>query len=162
MKIVIVGAGSIAFTPAILSGFCVDPRYKRATIGLVDVNLETLELIAGEERVIVSSLARIEALTHLHGRVAGGLLSRATAKRLAQRLDALLDTAPYDLTRSPVTIFDLAAAQITSFAAKQYCRSLDRLHLATMEALRLRRLLTNDAAQAKAAEGLGFVVLLPR
>lgn len=123
---------------------------------------KTLELIAGEERVIVSSLARIEALTHLHGRVAGGLLSRATAKRLAQRLDALLDTAPYDLTRSPVTIFDLAAAQITSFAAKQYCRSLDRLHLATMEALRLRRLLTNDAAQAKAAEGLGFVVLLPR
>ena len=46
MKIVIVGAGSIAFTPAILSGFCVDPRYKGATIGLVDVNAETLELIA--------------------------------------------------------------------------------------------------------------------
>jgi alpha-galactosidase len=46
MKIVIVGAGSIAFTPAILSGLCVDPRYKGATIGLVDVNQETLELIA--------------------------------------------------------------------------------------------------------------------
>jgi len=45
MKIVIVGAGSIAFTPAILSGFCVDPRYKHATIGLVDVNQEVLELI---------------------------------------------------------------------------------------------------------------------
>ncbi len=46
MKIVIVGAGSIAFTPAILSGFCVDPRYKGATIGLVDVNQETLDLIS--------------------------------------------------------------------------------------------------------------------
>lgn len=45
MKIVIVGAGSVAFTPAILSGFCVDPRYKGATIGLVDVNQETLELV---------------------------------------------------------------------------------------------------------------------
>src|SRR5690242_15514643 len=50
MKIVIVGAGSIAFTPAILSGFCVDPRYKGATIGLVDVNPETLELIAAYTR----------------------------------------------------------------------------------------------------------------
>jgi predicted nucleic acid-binding protein len=123
---------------------------------------KTLELIAGEERVIVSSLARIEALTHLHGRVAGRLLSRATAKRLAARLDALLDSAPYELAPSPVTIFDLAAAQVTTFAPKHYCRSLDRLHLATMEALRLRRLLTNDTAQAKAAEGMGIVAILPR
>ncbi len=45
MKIVIIGAGSVAFTPAILSGFCVDPRYKGATIGLVDVNPETLALV---------------------------------------------------------------------------------------------------------------------
>ena len=132
------------------------------TLFLEPETAKTLELIAGEERVIVSSLARIEALTHVHGRVAGGLLSRATARRLAQRLDALLDSAPYDLTRSPVTIFDLATAQVRSFAAKRYCRSLDRLHLATMEALRLRRLLTNDVAQARAAEGMGFVVLFPR
>jgi len=45
MKIVIVGAGSVAFTPAILSGFCVDPRYKGGTIGLIDINQETLELV---------------------------------------------------------------------------------------------------------------------
>lgn len=52
MKIVIIGAGSIAFTPAILSGFCADPRYLGATIGLVDVNTETLELVASyTERV---------------------------------------------------------------------------------------------------------------
>jgi alpha-galactosidase len=50
MKIVIVGAGSVAFTPAILSGFCVDPRYKGATIGLVDINQETLDLIAAYTR----------------------------------------------------------------------------------------------------------------
>ena len=34
----------------------------------------TLELIASEERVIVSSLGKIETVTHLHGRVAGGHL----------------------------------------------------------------------------------------
>jgi alpha-galactosidase len=45
MKIVIIGAGSMAFTPAILSGFSIDPRYKGATIGLVDVSQESLELV---------------------------------------------------------------------------------------------------------------------
>ncbi|MEO8604770.1 MAG: PIN domain-containing protein [bacterium] len=76
----------------------------------------TLERIASEERVIVSSLGKVEALSHLHGRVAGGHLSRATARRLGQRL----------------------------------------------EARRVRRLLTNDDAQARAATHLGFSVLLPR
>ena len=37
-KIVIIGAGSIAFTPALLAGFSADPRYHGATIALVDVN----------------------------------------------------------------------------------------------------------------------------
>jgi alpha-galactosidase len=46
MKIVIIGAGSVAFTPAILSGFSADPRYHGATIGLVDINQEVLDLIA--------------------------------------------------------------------------------------------------------------------
>ncbi len=45
MKIVIIGAGSVAFTPAILSGFGADPRYAGATIGLVDVNQEALDLV---------------------------------------------------------------------------------------------------------------------
>ena len=122
----------------------------------------TLELIASEERVIVSSLGKIETVTHLHGRVAGGHLTRATAKRLARRLDALLETAPYDLMITPVTIYDLAAEQLASFSPRDYCRSLGRLHLATMEALHVRRLLTNDDAQARAAERMRFSVLLPR
>lgn len=122
----------------------------------------TLELIASEERVVVSSLARVETLAHLHGRVAGRQLSRAAAKRLAQRLDDILEATPYDPTPSPVTIYDLAHEQLAAFAPAAYCRTLDRLHLATMEALRVRRLLTNDDAQARAADELGFSVVLPR
>ncbi len=45
MKIVIIGAGSMAFTPALLSGFAVDSRYDNATFGLVDVDAEALALI---------------------------------------------------------------------------------------------------------------------
>jgi alpha-galactosidase len=44
MKIVIVGAGSVAFTPALLSGFSVDRRYTNAAIGLVDVDEQALGL----------------------------------------------------------------------------------------------------------------------
>src|SRR5207249_1178284 len=122
----------------------------------------TLDVVGDEERVIVSSLTRVEAITHLHGRVAGGHLARSSAKRLVRRLDALFETAPYDVMPSPITIYELAAEQTTTFAPKDYCRTLDRLHLATMEALRLRRLLTNDDAQARAADRLGFSVLMPR
>lgn len=46
MKIVIVGAGSVAFTPALLSGFGTDKRYQGATLGFVDVNEEVLEMVA--------------------------------------------------------------------------------------------------------------------
>jgi alpha-galactosidase len=45
MKIVIIGAGSVAFTPALLSGFGSDKRYKGITLGFVDVNEEALELV---------------------------------------------------------------------------------------------------------------------
>ncbi len=44
MKIVIIGAGSVAFTPAILSGFSVDRRYAGVTLGFVDPNEEALDL----------------------------------------------------------------------------------------------------------------------
>jgi predicted nucleic acid-binding protein len=39
---------------------------------------------------------------------------------------------------------------------------LDRLHLAAMQALDVRRLLTNDEIQARAAAALGFEILRPR
>ena len=56
MKIVIIGASSMAFTPAILSGFSVDPRYQGATIGLVDVNPETLDLVVAFARRVSQEL----------------------------------------------------------------------------------------------------------
>jgi alpha-galactosidase len=66
MKIVIIGAGSVAFTPAILSGFSVDPRYRNATIGLVDVNPQVLDLIARFARRVSDELDlgwKVEAST---------------------------------------------------------------------------------------------------
>lgn len=67
MKIVIIGAGSIAFTPAILAGFSVDSRYKGATIGLVDINPEVLDLVSAFATRVSSELGmdwKIEASTN--------------------------------------------------------------------------------------------------
>jgi predicted nucleic acid-binding protein len=122
----------------------------------------TLALIAGEPRVLVSSLARLEALSQIHARAAGGSLSSARAARLRQRLDAVIKLAPYECVRCPADVIDIAADQIKVAARRAYCRTLDRLHLATMQALGVQRLLTNDDTQAAAARALGLDVVLPR
>jgi uncharacterized protein with PIN domain len=121
-----------------------------------------MQLVAAEEHVVVSSLAHLETLVQLHARVAGGLLTRATARVLARRLDALLRQVPYEVVRAPAEVVDLAEEQAKTFARHSYCPTLDRLHLAAMKSLDLRRLLTNDDAQARAARAMGFAVVTPR
>lgn len=122
----------------------------------------TVALIAQETHVVVSSLARLEALVHIHGRVAAKMLSKAAARRLIAHLDEVVLLEPYELTPCPADVIEVAATQVRPVVESAYCRSLDRLHLATMQALGLRRLLTNDDTQARAARGLGFETTLPR
>ena len=122
----------------------------------------TLALISAEPRVLVSFLTRLESLSQIHARVAGGLISPARALRLRQRMDAVLKLAPYEQVRCPADIIEIAEGQIKLSARTGYCRTVDRLHLATMQALSVQRLLTNDDAQAAAARALGLDVVLPR
>ncbi len=121
-----------------------------------------MQLVAAEEHVVVSSLARLEAIVQIHARAAGGILTRAAARSLVARLDGLLGREPYEATRIPAEIVELAAAQVQPLPRRAYCPTLDRLHLAVMTALDLSRLLTNDDAQAHAARALGFSVVVPR
>lgn len=90
------------------------------------------------------------------------MLSAAAARRLVERIDQVLQEEPYDLVPCPPTIIEIADTQVRALAKSAYCRMLDRLHLATMEVLALRSLLTNDDAQARAASGLGFEIVRPR
>jgi len=76
--------------------------------------------------------------------------------------DAIIKLAPYEQVRCPADVIDIAADQINVAAGSAYCRTLDRMHLATMQALGVQRLLTNDDTQAAAARALGFDVVLPR
>ena len=63
---------------------------------------------------------------------------------------------------TPAGIDGVAAGQLIPLGRSVHCRTLDRLHLAAMQALGVRRLLTNDDIQTRAATALGFEVLRPR
>jgi predicted nucleic acid-binding protein len=121
----------------------------------------TAELIALERSVAVSTLARLETLVQIQGRVAGRHLTGSLAAQLRKGIEALLETPPFELVPCPAHVVELALEQIRR-KPRSRCRTLDRLHLAIIESLGLRRLLTNDDGQARAARGLGFEVTLPR
>jgi predicted nucleic acid-binding protein len=119
-------------------------------------------LVAAEERVVVSTLARLELRVQIQARVAGGTLPARAASALLALVDRTLGQSPYDIAETPSNVFSVAAAQLAPLGRSTHCRTLDRLHLAAMETLGLRRLLTSDETQARAALARGFEVLRPR
>jgi predicted nucleic acid-binding protein len=138
-------------TSCLLKGFFPEPE-----------TAATVALIAREPHVIVSSLARLEALVHIHGRVAAKMLSAPTARRLIERIDQVLHEEPYELVPCPSGIIEIAETQVRTIVKSAYCRTLDRLHLAIMQVLAVHRRLTNDDTQARAARALGYETVRPR
>lgn len=117
------------------------------------------ELAEAEPEVVVSSLARFEAVQNLLALRLGGEINRAQHQRCVAKFEELLRTAPLKVVAFPYGAVELADKH---HLREPYCRTLDRLHLGAMEALGLRRLFTNDDQQADAAHALGFEVVLPR
>ena len=78
---------------------------------------------------------------------------------LAQ-VEAFKAIEPFRFRTLPGDVFHTALRQNRN-AVRVHCRSLDRLHLAAMEQLGIRRLMTHDASQATGARALGFEVLKP-
>jgi predicted nucleic acid-binding protein len=118
-------------------------------------------IVATESRVVVSTLARLEARVRIAGRVAGGLLRRPMALKLARHMETILSADPFEVVRLPPGIAEIAEKQVVFNKTAVHCRSLDRLHLAVMQSVPLNRILTTDTAQAKAARALGFAVVQP-
>jgi len=74
-------------------------------------------------------------------------------------LAAILASRPFASRPLNGRVFTRALDQYRE--SKIHCRSLDRLHLAAMEELGLRSLMTHDARQAAAARELGYAVVMP-
>ena len=117
-------------------------------------------IVHEETDILVSSLTRLEALVQIQAREVGGLITAAKARERRTRLALLLYHAPFRFEAYSLPPIEIAERQLSNSSI--YCPTLDRLHLAAMESLKVRRLLTNDESQASAARALGFEVILPR
>jgi predicted nucleic acid-binding protein len=124
--------------------------------------LRVYDVVQREAIVVISDLARLEASIQIKGREEGRAVSRNEANSLRRLLTTLGAAEPFREVTCPSQLVQIAGRQAADRARFGYCRTLDRLHLAAMESLGLRRLLTNDDQQASAARALGFDVLMPR
>ena len=117
-------------------------------------------LVGNEPEVIVSSYAEFEAEQVLAALRLAGKITARQATRIGRVLEDFRGMEPFQHRALPHDLARIARQQV--LRSPVYCRTADRLHLAAMEALGLRRLLTHDDQQAAAARALGFGVLLPR
>jgi len=118
------------------------------------------EAIAREDHVVVSTLVELETEVQLRAKRLGGALTKARYNAYRTALQSFRNTAPFEFRDLPGAVFRRAVEQHLS-SGTQHCRSLDRLHLASMGELGLRRLMTNDTKQARAARAMGYDVVFP-
>ena len=117
------------------------------------------EAIGTESHIVISALSELETEVQLRGKWLGGAFPKSRYEAYRKRLTSFREMAPFDFRELPGGVFRKAMTQ--HLGTRQHCRTLDRLHLAAMEELGLRRLLTNDAKQASAAAQLGYRVVFP-
>jgi predicted nucleic acid-binding protein len=116
--------------------------------------------IQEESLVVVSILTELETLVQLKAGWTGGSLSRNEWRQAEAKFSVLRNQPPFEFRTLPSAVFQVGLRQHRNSRAL-HCRSLDRLHLAAMEELRISRLMTHDEGQAKAAVEAGFEVIRP-
>src|SRR6185312_13636591 len=116
--------------------------------------------VATEDHVIVSSLAELEAEVQLRAATLGGQITTSQWRQYLAKLTGMRNFDPFHFRHLPASVFSTALKQHRHPRAA-YCRSLDRLHLAAMEELNVRRLMTLDQAQASAAAALNYEIVEP-
>jgi predicted nucleic acid-binding protein len=116
--------------------------------------------VAGEDAVVVSTLAELEAEVQLKAAWLAGRYREAAWRRFVGKLAEFREMEPFRFRRLGTTLFETALRQRRA-EGRMHCRTLDRLHLAAMEELGIRRLMTNDASQADIARAMGFEIVTP-
>jgi predicted nucleic acid-binding protein len=117
------------------------------------------EAIAAEQEVVISTLAELETEVQLRAKWLGGVITKIRYEAYRNKLSSFRETAPFEFRDLSGAVFRRAIEQ--HLAGKWHCRSLDRLHVAAMDELGQRRLLTNDAKQAAVARALGYEIVSP-
>jgi predicted nucleic acid-binding protein len=116
--------------------------------------------IEQEPGVVLSALTELESLVQLKAAYLGGDYTLGRWRRLEARLGVIRNQPPFEFRPLTALLLRTALHQHRS-SGRVHCHTLDRLHLAAMEELSVRRLMTHDVAHAKAARELGCEVLQP-
>jgi len=111
-----------------------------------------------EPTIVITPLTELEAMVQLRARQMSGMLTTAKYQRIKESIEALKDTLPFVFRSLAGAIFATALRQHQK-AKDIHCRTLDRLHLAAMEELDIKRLMTHDQRQAEVARRLGLEVI---
>ena len=119
----------------------------------------TRTAVLAEKSVAVSTLADLEARVQIRTLFLGGKLSEARTQRLRDRLIEIIGCAPFSRKKLQGSLFETAITQHE--ASLVHCHSLDRMHLAAMAELGIKRLMTHDQHQAQAAIAAGYQVITP-
>jgi predicted nucleic acid-binding protein len=112
-----------------------------------------------ESEVIFSSLTCLETEVQLRAKFLAGRMRLAHYERSRLQFAKLVLESPFRQVSTSADIFNTAVQQ--HLTSRLHCRSLDRLHLAAMEELGIRRLMTHDFRQAEAAREMGIDVVMP-
>ena len=105
-------------------------------------------------------LAELETRVQFKAAWQEGILSRQQWRQIEARFGILMQQPPFELRHLSAALFQTALRQHRNSGGR-HCRSLNRLHLAAMEELKLSRLMTHDEKQAQAAMDAGFKVVRP-
>ena len=117
--------------------------------------------VAEEQDVFISKLAELEVAVQLRAAWLGGEYSRSRYGSYSQRFGSLRGLAPFRFKDLSGSIFTLALQRLADREGV-HLRTLDRLHLAAMEELGARRIMTHDRRLAEVAKHAGLVVLTPQ
>ncbi|HEX3717485.1 MAG TPA: type II toxin-antitoxin system VapC family toxin [Verrucomicrobiae bacterium] len=116
--------------------------------------------VENEEAVVISSLTELETEVQLKSAAAGGEIRASQWRQYQAKLVAMRNFDPFHFRHLPAAIFSTALRR-HRHPQSPHCRTLDRLHLAAIEELKLTRLMTLDNGQAKAARALNYRVICP-
>jgi predicted nucleic acid-binding protein len=116
--------------------------------------------IFAEDTVIVSSLTELEAEVQLKAAAMGGEIRTSQWRHYQAQLMGMRNVQPFHFRFLPAAVFSTALKQHRN-AGRACCRTLDRMHLAAMEELKIQRLMTLDRGQASAAAALNYKVVQP-
>ncbi len=109
--------------------------------------------------VAVSDVLRLEIEVQIRGLGLGGKVSANKSNKLSEQAAIILEMRPFMSVPISGNVFATASDQHRR--SSTHCRSLDRLHLAVMEELGIKRLMTHDIRQAEVAREMGIEVLMP-